>query len=378
MRIQSIRAHALNVPVTIDVPGAGRHQESFGCCVVEVETDTGHVGHGLTGITQEQAIAPIVEKVIAPALVGTDPLAHEARWDQMYWLMCSRGQTGYAQHAAAAVDIALWDIKGRALGLPIWRLLGAARDRVPVYSTFGFDFLSTDELVSAARAITAQGWKHLKMVVGHRALHRRDRGGRDLASVIHEDARRVRSVREALDDDAWLYIDANCSLDAYHAGRLAAMVSDCRIGFFEEPVTQNDAAAMADLRRMTGVPTACGQNEGLAHRFRDWLVAGSVDFVQPNVVISGGYTQCVRIAALASAFNVSITNGGAFPLHNMHLQAGVANGTKVEWHLPVVSLMEQLYEGFPVPAAGMLQMTEEPGLGFRLRREALREFAVSA
>lgn len=95
-------------------------------------------------------------------------------------------------------------------------------------------------------------------------------------------------------------------------------------------------------------------------------------------MISGGYTQCVRIAALASAFNVSITNGGAFPLHNMHLQAGVANGTKVEWHLPVVSLMEQLYEGFPVPVAGMLQMTEEPGLGFRLRREALREFAASA
>ncbi len=379
MRIQSIRAHALSVPLTIDVPGAGKYQESFGCCVVEVETDDGVIGHGLTGITQEQAIAPIVAQVIAPALVGTDPLAHEARWEQMYWLMSSRGQTGYAQHAVAAVDIALWDIKGRVLGLPIWRLLGGARNSVPVYSTFGFDFLSKDELVCAARAISAKGWKHLKMVVGHRALQRRDLpGGRDLASIIQEDARRVRSVREALDEDVWLYIDANCSLDAYHAGRLANMVADCGIGFFEEPITQNDAGAMAALRQMTGMPTACGQNEGLAHRFRDWLVAGSLDFVQPNVVISAGFTQCVRIAALANAFNVAVTNGGAFPLHNMHLQAGVANGTKVEWHLPVVALMEQIYEGFPVPDAGLLQMSDAPGLGFHLRREALQEFAVAA
>jgi L-rhamnonate dehydratase len=379
MHITRITAHALAVPVQIQIPGAGPHQEQLDICIVEVETDQGLVGHGLTAITQGQVVASIVNQVIGPALAGTDPLAHEARWDQMYWLTSSRGQTGYASHAIAAVDVALWDLKGRFFNQPIWRLLGAARPRVPVYSTFGFDFLDRDELVSAARAISAQGLKHLKMVVGHRALHRRDHPkGRDLASVIAEDARRVRAVRDALGPDAWLYIDANCGLDAYHAGRLAHLVSDCSIGFFEEPITQNDAAAMADLRRLSGTPLACGQNEGLAYRFREWLVSGSVDFVQPNVVISGGYTQCVRIAALAGAFNVNVTNGGAYPLHNMHLQAGVANGTKVEWHLPVVAMMEMLYEGFPVPAGGLLEMSDAPGLGFQLRREAIKEFAAPA
>lgn len=376
MRIKSIRADALKVPVAIDVPGAGTHKETLGCCVVRVETTEGVVGHGLTGITQEEVVETIVNRVLAPALIGTDPLAHEARWNQMYWLLSSRGQTGYAQHAIAAVDIALWDIKGRAFQQPVWRLLGGARDAVPVYATFGFDFLSLEQLVDAAKAISTQGIKHLKMVVGHRALQRRDQpGGRDLASVVREDARRVRSVREVLPQDACLYIDANCSLDAYHAGRLAELVSDCGIGFFEEPVTQNDTLAMAHLRRTSGIPIACGQNEGLAHRFRDWLVQGSVDLVQPNVVISGGYTQCLRIAALASAFNVQVTNGGAFPLHNMHLQAGVANGTKVEWHLPVVALMQALYEGFPSPQGDMLRMPEVPGLGFELRADAILRFA---
>jgi L-alanine-DL-glutamate epimerase-like enolase superfamily enzyme len=375
MKITNVRATALSIPVEIDVPGAGRHRETLGCCVVEIETDQGIIGHGLTSITQEKVIESIVNEILGPALIGTDPLAHEARWEQMYWGVSSRGQTGYAHHATAAIDVALWDIKGKFLKQPIWRLLGGARGVVPVYATFGFDFLDRDGLKAAAQALCGQGLSHLKMVVGHRALQRRETG-RNLLTVIQEDERRVRAVRETIGDDAALYMDANCSLDAYHAALLARMTFDCNIGFFEEPISQNDTLAMADLRARTGVPLACGQNEGLAYRFRDWMIAKSVDFVQPNVVISGGYTQCVRIAGLAAAFNMSITNGGAYPLHNMHLQAGVSNGTKVEWHLPVVSMMYILYKGFPEPEKGVLTMSDKPGLGFDLQREALVEFAV--
>jgi L-alanine-DL-glutamate epimerase-like enolase superfamily enzyme len=374
MKITKVRATALSVPFVINVPGGGSHAERLGCCIVQIETENGLVGHGLTSITQEKVIEAAVNEVLAPALVGTDALAHEARWEQMYWLLSSRGQTGYAQHAMAAVDVALWDLKGQFLNQPIWRLLGGARQTVPVYATFGFDFLDIDELRGAASTLSEQGIRHLKMVVGHRAMQRRDQGSRDLLSVIQEDARRVRAVREAVGEGAAVYMDANCSLDAYHAERLIQLTRDCNLGFFEEPVTQNDIRALADIRLRTGMPLACGQNEGLAHRFREWLIAGSVDFVQPNVVISGGYTQCVRIAALASAFNVSITNGGAFPLHNMHLQAGVANGTKVEWHLPVVAMMHRLFTGFPEPVGGQITLTNAPGLGFQLRPEALTEF----
>lgn len=377
MKITGIRTEALSVPVDIEVPGVGRHRETIGCCVVQVDTDQGVSGHGLTGITHEAVVRTIVDRVLKPALIGTDALCHEARWDQMYWLLSSRGQTGYAHHAIAAVDIALWDIKGKHLAQPIWRLLGGARSSVPTYATFGFDFLERDALASAARTLVEEGQHHLKMVVGHRALQRRD-DGRDPLGVIREDARRVKAVREAIGEAPSVYVDANCSLDAWHAEELARSIRDLGISFFEEPVTQNDAAAMAGLRSRCGIPLACGQNDGLAHRFRDWLVAGSVDFLQPNVVISGGYTQCARIAGLASAFNVPVTNGGAFPLHNMHLQAGVANGTKVEWHLPVVALMRTLYGRIPEPVQGRLALPEAPGLGFDLDLEAVREFAVEA
>ena len=282
-----------------------------------------------------------------------------------------RGQTGYAAHALAAIDVALWDIKGKALGQPVWRLLGGARSRVPVYATFGFGFFDREQLAAAAKLWVSQGFRRLKMTVGNEALRHRD--ARPLAEVIREDAARVQAVREAVGPDVDLFIDANCNLDLYHAKKLAEMVKP--IAFFEEPLTQNDALQMAELRRTTGVPLACGQNEGLLFRFRDLLVAEAIDFAQPNVVITGGFTQCVKVAALAAAFNVSIANGGAWSFHNMHLQAGVANGTLVEHHYLAVELCKQIYRDLPMPQDGFLTLPEAPGLGFEPNRDAIREIA---
>ncbi len=377
MKIRRIRARAVRVPLQVDVPGVGQRPDVFGACVVEVETDTGLVGHGLTGITQEVAVEAIINAVIAPALVGRDPMAHEARWEEMYWLLSPRGQTGFASHAMAAVDIALWDIKGKHSGAPIWQLLGGARASVPVYATFGFGFLQREELGVAARALQADGFRNLKMVVGHRGLQQRDHG-RSLETVVAQDIARVRTVRDAMAPGSRLYIDANCSLDAFHAETLALAVRECDIGFFEEPIAQNDVAGMVRLRARTGMALACGQAEGLAFRFRDLLVAGAVDVIQPNVLIGGGFTQCLRVAGLAGAFNVPMDNGGAFPLHNMHLHGGLSNGGQVEWHLPVVALMRALYGDFPAPVDGRLTLPTAPGLGFALNPDAVSRYATPA
>lgn len=372
-RIVRVTATPLNVPIEIAVAGAVR-STSLSACVCEVETDDGLVGHGFTGITEEEVIAAIINEVAGPALIGADPLDHERLWDRLYWLLCPRGQTGYAAHAIAAIDIALWDIKGKALGEPVWRLLGGARARVPVYKTFGFAFLDREQLVEAARYWVGRGFTRLKMTVGAEALQRRD-APRPIAEVIAEDARRVRAVREAVGADVELYVDANCSLDAYHAAQLARAIEPAGIAFFEEPVTQNDVRQMADLRRRTSIPLAAGQNEGLAHRFRDLLVQEAVDVLQPNVAIGGGFTQCLRIAGLAAAFNVPLANGGAWPFHNMHLLAGVPNGGLVEHHHPAVLLCEQIFTGLPEPEDGWLTLPTAPGLGFELNRDAVRELA---
>jgi L-rhamnonate dehydratase len=193
--------------------------------------------------------------------------------------------------------------------------------------------------------------------------------------VILEDERRVRAVRDAVGGEPELFVDANCSLDPVHAEELAKRIEPCGISFFEEPITQNDVRLLADLRSRIRIPLAAGQNEGLAFRFRDLLAHRAVDILQPNVVIGGGFTQCARVAGMAAAFNVPIANGGAWPFHNMHLHAGLANGGLVEYHYPAVEACRAVYRDLPEPKDGWLDLPEKPGLGFEPDEAALREIA---
>jgi L-alanine-DL-glutamate epimerase-like enolase superfamily enzyme len=372
MKIVRVTATPLNVPLHIALMGADRNT-SLAACFVEVETDNGIVGHGLTAITEEDVVAQAVNGVIAPNIVGDDPLLHERIWEKLYWTLMPRGQSGYAAHALAAVDLALWDIKGKALNLPVWKLLGGARARVPVYATFGFGFFDRDQLAGAAKKWVADGFRRLKMTVAGEALKHKDE--RPVMDMIREDAKRVAAVREAVGPDVEIFIDANCNLDLYHAQKLVEMIRPYSISFFEEPLTQNDVPGMAQLRSNCGIALACGQNEGLLYRFRDLLAAQAIDYAQPNVCITGGFTQCVKIAALAASYNVSVANGGAWSYHNMHLQAGVANGSLVEHHYLAVELYKMLYRDLPMPKDGWLALPDKPGLGFEPNRDAIAEIA---
>jgi L-alanine-DL-glutamate epimerase-like enolase superfamily enzyme len=373
LKIARVRATPLNVPVTLDAAGIEK-KTSLSVCLVEIETEAGLVGHGLTAITEEEVIACIVNEVIAGNLKNEDALAHERIWERLYWLLSPRGQTGYASHAIAAVDIALWDLKGKALGQPVWRLLGGARAKVPVYTTFGFGAYSREELAAAAKWWAARGHRRLKMVVGQHALQRRDEP-RSIDEVIAEDARRVRAVRDEVGTDIDLHVDANCSLGSFHAARLARSLEEFDLSFFEEPVKENDIGSLLRLKAQTRIPLAAGQNEGLAWRFRDLMSSGAVDVIQPNVVIGGGYTQCARIAALATAFNLPMANGGAWAHHNMHLHAGVAHGGLVEYHIPAVKVCEAIYGPLPAPIDGWLELPDAPGLGFVPDKDRVAELA---
>jgi L-alanine-DL-glutamate epimerase-like enolase superfamily enzyme len=373
MKIARVSATPLNVPVVLDAAGIEK-KTSLSVCLVEVETDAGLVGHGLTAITEEEVVAAIINEVVSENLKNQNPMEHERLWERLYWLLSPRGQTGYASHAIAAVDVALWDLKGKALKQPVWRLLGGARGKVPVYTTFGFGTYGRDELAAAAKWWVGRGHKRLKMVVGHHGLQRRDEP-RPLEEVIVEDARRVRAVRDAVGMDVDLHVDANCSLDSFHAERLARAMEPMGISFFEEPVKENDIPSLLALKKATSIPLAAGQNEGLAWRFRDFMVSRCIDLVQPNVVIGGGYTQCARIAGMASAFNLPLANGGAWAHHNMHLHAGLANGGLVEYHYAAVKVCEAIYGPLPTPEAGWLTLPEAPGLGFSPNAALVKELA---
>ncbi len=374
MKIVKVAAHVADPPLTLDIlPKRTETRQTLG--LIEIETDTGLVGWGLTGIMDVSIAARVIERAVAPALIGQDPLMIERLWDKLYWSLLPRGQTGIGGHAIAAADIALWDIKGKALGQPVWKLLGGARDRVPLYATFGFHFYDRDELVEAAKAWVRKGFTKLKMTVADGALRSRDSGGRSIESQLAEDVKRVRAVRDAVGPDVEIYIDANCNLDHYHAVKLGRALVPYDISFFEEPITQNDVRQMADMRRQVPIPLACGQNEALAYRFRDLLVHEAVDVVQPNACISGGFTQCAKIIGMAAAFNVNFANGGGWPYHNLHLVGGFANATLVEFHYMASEACKAVYTGLPEPENGWLTLPDKPGLGFEIDREKLKAVA---
>jgi L-alanine-DL-glutamate epimerase-like enolase superfamily enzyme len=374
-KIIRVTATPIQTRDTFDYGGVRKPSTGVGV-YVEVETAGGLIGHGMTTIIDSVGTAALINGIAAPAIIGQSALNSEAIWETLYWRLSPRGQTGFSGHVMGAVDIALWDIKGKALGVPIATLIGGARASVPNYVTFGPAFLNREELVAVAKDMVARGYWSLKMVVGNNALPNRDRV--PMEDVVREDIARVQAVRGAVGDKVHLHVDGNCSFDLPNAERLSSALRELDLDFFEEPITQNDVRLMAELRRRTGIRIAAGQNEALSFRFRDMLLGGAVDYVQPNVMIGSGYTHAVKIAGMAAAFNIGMHNGGAGALQNMHLHAGLANGGYCEWHLPWMLMNARLYSAMPEPVKGRLAIPRAPGLGFEADPAAVREFAVRA
>ncbi len=359
MKIARIEASTHRVPVKVPLLKDPIMREIV---FVQVETDTGLRGYGITGPIQRFAVRELVNKEIAPMLSGKDPLATERHWADLFSRLNPRAQTGAWSSAVSAVDIALWDIKGKHLNQPVWRLLGGASQTVPAYITFGLLEYSREQLVEVAKSFTSQGHDKLKMVV---AIN----GGQDPA----EDAARVKAVRDAVGDRVELMVDANYLFAFHHALELCKRIEPYRIKWFEEPVYGNDPRLLANLRRQTSIPISAGQNEGHKWRHRELLLYEAVDILQPNVVYVGGYTEAVKVAALAQAFNLPIANGGGWPHHNAHLIAGVANGWRVEFHVPMWVTGEVIFRNPPTPVRGMVTLPEASGLGLEPNEDALRD-----
>lgn len=181
-----------------------------------------------------------------------------------------------------------------------------------------------------------------------------------------EDARRVRAMRDAVGDDIDLMIDANYLLNPVDAKMLCRAIEDANITWFEEPLHQNDARALADLRAHTRIPLTAGQMEGHRWRLRELVDRQAVDILQPNVCFCGGYTEAAKAGHLAQAFNLPIANGGGWPLFNMHTMAGLMNGWIVEWHFGMVQVGERLIADAPAPRGGIIEVPQRPGLGLTL------------
>jgi L-alanine-DL-glutamate epimerase-like enolase superfamily enzyme len=243
-------------------------------------------------------------------------------------------------------------------------LLGGDRLSADCYLTFGLDSYDLDGLAAAARYWVDAGFDRLKMKVG---------GG-----TPADDAARVAAVRDAVGPAVELMLDANRSLSFHHALALCRLVEPLGIAWFEEPLIANDERLLADLRRQTDIPLAAGQHEAPRQRYRDLLDRHAVDVLQMNVANCGGYTEALKICALADTYRIPVANGGGWPYYNLHLQAAVPNGTSVEILQPHLALHRALFDVLPEVAGGMLHVPDSPGLGFAPRRDVIAEYRVDA
>lgn len=375
MKIARVEARALRPRVPIKA-GPIEREAVRALILVEVETDQGLKGWGISSLASPGAIVPLINNVCAPLVTGMDAGAIAAVWNALYREIAHRGQTGDAYHAISAIDIALWDIRGKALGEPVWRLLGGARNRVPCYATFGLPSFDRDELAAVAKHWVDQGFGGLKMVVGVIARDRSDDFVNPTAA-LREDALRLKAVREAVGDTIEIAIDINCELDTAQALTLAHLCAPYDVAFIEEPVMDNDPQRMADFRRKVPMLVAAGQSMGSLSRFCALMACEAVDILQPNVVNCGGYTGGIRAANVALAYEAPICNGGGATQHNAHLQAGAQNGTACEWH-PYMSAgaVRAVFRNTPVPENGVITLSDAPGLGFEPDPAAVKEFAV--
>ncbi|WP_343390151.1 mandelate racemase/muconate lactonizing enzyme family protein [Candidatus Amarobacter glycogenicus] len=270
--------------------------------LVRVETDSGIVGWGEGGqYGPAEPVASCINHVLAPQVVGRDPCEPVRLWEELYAATRDFGQKGAYIEAMSALDIALWDIKGQALGVPVHNLLGGAfRQSVPAYATGcyyrGADYLNhratLPALAAEAHSYVETGFTMLKIKVG-------------LLST-EADAERVATIREAIGSQVGLLVDCNHAYNAYTAIRMGRTLEKMDVRWFEEPVPPEDHEGYRRVRDALDVPIAGGECEYTRYGFRQLLADGCVDIAQPDLCVAGGFSEWLKIQALASSFGVSV------------------------------------------------------------------------
>lgn len=368
MKITSVEAIPLEAP--LDKP-VGRARQTVPikarrALLVKVNTDEGlfGIGEGLTPVAPWVA-AEVVKRVLSQFLIGKDPRDTEALWEKLYSTNSSRGYIrGYQMIAIAAVDMALWDLKGKIMGQPIHRLLGGpVRERVPVYATGLMLEKEPGAIVDLALDYKERGFKAMKLKVGE---------------DVSQDLATVRSLREALGPEITLMVDANGGYDPKTALKVARLIEPYDILWFEEPVPAEDVAGMSELRQQIPMYLAAGECEYTKYAFRDLLTARALDVCQPDVSRAGGITEVRRIASLANTFNAYYAPhawGGILCVTaSAHLAMCMPNLLLCELDQVPNPLRDELSVTPLDFRDGCLHLSERPGLGVDLDPEALKRF----
>lgn len=344
-------------------------------CIVKVTSDTGHVGWG-EGYGPAGVIKAGIE-FLTPFLIGLNPLETEVIWSIMYRRTLDYARRGVMVAALSAIDVALWDLKGKIMEQPVHLLLGGKkRDTITPYAT-GMYFTNggklSDILSKEAKQYAELGYKAMKMKVG---------------LCIEEDIENVKVVRETIGPNIALMIDANHAYNLREAIQLANAVEQYNIGWFEEPISPEYYEQYAELRIKTTIPIAGGECEYLRFGFQTLLQSKSVDIIQPDICATGGLTEAKRIASLATVYGVEVVphswgTGIAISaaLHfvsNLDILPGRLRTPEafIEYDRTENGLRDELITTDMVAVNGEIVISDKPGLGFEFNEEALHKYTL--
>jgi D-galactarolactone cycloisomerase len=385
MRIRDVRATWLRHPI----PEASQHVSDFGrlttfdITLVEVETEEGLIGYGeskgAVGSTANNgAVVASVERELRPLLLGQDARQITRLWEVMYngsraHFALDRGRgfpilgrRGVTISAMSGVDMALWDLLGKSLDVPVYQLLGGrCRDSLPAYASGGW--ADEERIAAQLRSYVDRGrFGAVKMRVG------------SMDGTVERSIARVRAARAGLGPEIGIMVDAHGTFSVREAQQFARGVEECHLRWFEEPVNSDDRAGAAEVRAATIVPIAAGESEFTRFDFRDLLEARAVDILQPDLAITGGLTEGLRIAALAGAYQKEVAPhlwGSALLFSaGLHLSAACPQCTILEYSLGFNPMLHDLAEdSVPVPD-GRSAVPDRPGLGVTIRREFVEQY----
>ena len=330
----------------------------------EIQTDEGVTG--LAGPTSaEQAF--VIQHQLVPLLIGHDPLATERIWDRLYRVMV-HGRKGASMMALSVVDCALWDLKGKWAGVPVYRLLGGpVRDEIPAYaSTLGFSL--EPELVSQrAKAFADEGYRAMKWFFRE--------GPTDGRAGMAKNLEMVRTVREAVGPDVDIMLDCWMSWDVPYTIEMARLLAPYRPRWLEEPVLPDKIPQCAEIRRNVSIPISGGEHEYTRWGIKALLDAGAVDVLQPDICWAGGITEMLKICALASAYDIPvIPHGHSTPASANLIAAQPEPLCPLLEYLIKWNTIHQFFLKHPIePVNGKVALPTEPGLGMTLDDDKIQE-----
>jgi L-alanine-DL-glutamate epimerase-like enolase superfamily enzyme len=345
--------------------------------LVRVHTDEGVTGVGEVSPMNVAVTHALVEKALSPLLVGEDPADIERLWHRMYHGPYKLGPMGAQLEAIAGVDIALWDLAGKVAGLPLYALLGGAfRTSPEVYASSMRRDMTPVEEAKRAVSFAEQGYRAYKI---HSATPWMYDSGFDQTLDT------VREMRAAVGDSFDILVDVNNAYFPHTAVRIARALESYGVFHFEEPLAAHDYDGYASLAASVDIPIAAGEQEYTRWQFRDLILRGQVDILQPDVIKCGGITEFRRIAALASTFNKPITVHNTQPtigtLAHLHLWMSTPGCVyPQEYNIEPHPLRDEypIWKEPVLVESGRMKPLDAPGLGVELDESVIRRLSADS